>query len=131
MTADIGFIAPPHGSLESWAKQGVMLLNTVLTVEAGAPQSHSKIGWEEVTDQIIRSIAAKSKNVIFVLWGKSAQVKKKILGMYLEMNKHRVFESAHPSPLSASKGFFGTKPFSRINEWLIEDGKEPITWQIY
>jgi uracil-DNA glycosylase len=130
LATDVGFVLPNHGSLESWAKQGVMLLNTVLTVEAGAPQSHSKIGWEEVTDQIIRSIAAKSKNVIFVLWGKSAQVKKKILGMYLEMNTHRVFESAHPSPLSASKGFFGTKPFSRINEWLVEMGKEPIAWQI-
>jgi uracil-DNA glycosylase len=131
LVTDIGFVPPNHGNLEGWAKQGVMLLNTVLTVEAGSPQSHSKIGWEEVTDQIIRSIAAKSKNVVFVLWGKSAQAKKKILGMYLDMNKHRVFESAHPSPLSASKGFFGTKPFSRINEWLIEDGKDQVNWQIY
>jgi uracil-DNA glycosylase len=108
-----------------------MLLNTVLTVEAGAPQSHTKIGWEEVTDQIIRSIAARSENVIFILWGKSAQVKKKLLSLYLDKNKHRVFESAHPSPLSASKGFFGTKPFSKINEWLQEMGKDEIDWQIY
>ena len=131
LTSDInGFKAPKHGNLEAWAKQGVMLLNTVLTVEAGDPQSHSKIGWEEVTDQIIRSIAAKNTGVIFVLWGKSAQVKKKLLGLYLDKNKHRVFESAHPSPLSASKGFFGTRPFSTINEWLGGMGREAIDWQI-
>uniref|UniRef100_A0A6C0DUR5 Uracil-DNA glycosylase-like domain-containing protein n=1 Tax=viral metagenome TaxID=1070528 RepID=A0A6C0DUR5_9ZZZZ len=129
LVSDIGFTAPSHGNLEEWAKRGVMLLNTVLTVEAGAPQSHSKIGWEEVTDQIIRSIAAQNKNVIFVLWGKSAQVKKKLLGLYLDKNGHRVLESAHPSPLSASKGFFGTKPFSKVNGWLTEMGKEPINWQ--
>jgi len=127
LTSD-GFVAPKHGCLEEWTKQGVMLLNTVLTVEAGSPQSHSKIGWEEVTDQIIRSIAARSNNIIFVLWGKSAQVKKKILGLYLQ--KHKIFESAHPSPLSASKGFFGSKPFSTINEWLKEMDKEPIVWNI-
>jgi ATP-dependent DNA helicase PIF1 len=131
LMTDVGFVAPNHGNLESWAKQGIMLLNTVLTVEAGAPQSHTKIGWEEVTDQIIRSIAARSKNVVFVLWGKSAQVKKKLLGLYLDKNGHRVLESAHPSPLSASKGFFGTKPFSKVNTWLQEMGKEPLTWQIY
>jgi uracil-DNA glycosylase len=130
LAADVDFKAPKHGNLESWAKQGVMLLNTVLTVEAGDPQSHSKIGWEEVTDQIIRTIAAQRQNVVFVLWGKSAQVKKKLLGLYLDKNKHRVFESAHPSPLSASKGFFGTKPFSKVNGWLGEAGLEPIDWQI-
>jgi len=129
LVSDIGFTAPLHGNLESWATKGVMLLNTVLTVEAGAPQSHSKIGWEEVTDQIIRSIAAQNKNVIFVLLGKSAQNKKKLLSLYLDKNGHRVLESAHPSPLSASKGFFGTKPFSKINGWLTEMGKEPINWQ--
>lgn len=130
LVTDVGFVPPSHGNLEAWAKQGVLLLNTVLTVEAGAPQSHSKIGWEEVTDQIIRSIAAQKENVVFVLWGKSAQVKKKLLGLYLDKNKHRVFESAHPSPLSASKGFFGSKPFSTINSWLEEMGKEQINWQI-
>jgi uracil-DNA glycosylase len=102
-----------------------------MSVEAGSPQSHTKIGWEEVTDQIIRSIAAQGKNVIFVLWGKSAQVKKKLLSLYLDKNGHRVFESAHPSPLSASKGFFGSKPFSKVNGWLQEMGKEQIDWQIY
>jgi ATP-dependent DNA helicase PIF1 len=130
LVTDIGFTAPNHGNLEEWSSQGILLLNTVLTVEPGAPQSHSKIGWEEVTDQIIRSIAARLENVIFVLWGKSAQVKKKLLGLYLDKNKHRVFESAHPSPLSATKGFFGSKPFSTINTWLKEMEKEPINWQI-
>jgi uracil-DNA glycosylase len=130
LVTDIGFTLPNHGNLEEWAGQGILLLNTVLTVEPGAPQSHSKIGWEEVTDQIIRSIAARLENVIFVLWGKSAQVKKKLLGLYLDKNKHRVFESAHPSPLSATKGFFGSKPFTTINTWLKEMEKEPINWQI-
>jgi ATP-dependent DNA helicase PIF1 len=131
LISDIGFVSPNHGNLEDWAKRGVMLLNTVMSVEAGSPQSHTKIGWEEVTDQIIRSIAAQGKNVIFVLWGKSAQVKKKLLSLYLDKNGHRVFESAHPSPLSASKGFFGSKPFSKVNGWLQEMGKEQIDWQIY
>lgn len=130
MEADLGVLAPKHGSLIDWAKRGVMLLNTVLTVEEGAPQSHAKLGWEEVTDQIIRSIAAKCEGVVFVLWGKSAQVKKKILDLYLAKNKHRVFESAHPSPLSASKGFFGSRPFSTVNTWLGELGKEGVDWRI-
>jgi uracil-DNA glycosylase len=129
LVTDVGFTTPLHGNLEAWTKQGVLLLNTVLTVEEGAPQSHSKIGWEEVTDQIIRSIAATSKNVVFVLWGKSAQVKKKLLNLYLNTNGHRVFESAHPSPLSATKGFYGSRPFSTINTWLEEMGKSVIDWQ--
>lgn len=130
LEADLGISAPKHGSLVDWAQRGIMLLNTVLTVEEGAPQSHAKLGWEEVTDQIIRSIAAKCEGVIFVLWGKSAQVKKKTLGLYLDKNKHRIFESAHPSPLSASRGFFGSRPFSTINTWLTEFGKEPVDWKI-
>ena len=127
MAVDLGMIPPSGGTLDKWVSQGVLLLNTVLTVEAGAPQSHSKLGWEDVTDQIIRSIAAQQKQVIFVLWGKSAQAKKKLLSLYMG-NGHRVFESAHPSPLSASKGFLGSKPFSTINGWLAEMGKEPISW---
>ena len=126
MTPETSF---KNGSLVSWSSQGVLLLNTVLTVEAHAAQSHAKIGWEEITDHIIRSIAAQTKHVVFVLWGKSAQVKKKLLAMYLEMNQHRVFESAHPSPLSAKK-FFGTRPFSTVNQWLEEMGKTPIDWAI-
>jgi len=131
LVSDIGFTKPSHGNLESWANQGVFLLNTVLTVEEGNPQSHSKIGWEEVTDQIIRSIAAKSEKIVFVLWGKSAQVKKKLLGLYLDKNGHHVLESAHPSPLSAHRGFFNSKPFSAINGLLGEMGKGAINWQIY
>ena len=127
--SDLGITPRSDGSLVSWSQQGVLLLNTVLTVEAHAAQSHAKIGWEEITDQIIRSIAAQTKNVVFVLWGKSAQVKKKLLAMYLDMNQHRIFESAHPSPLSVKK-FFGTRPFSTVNRWLEEMGKEPINWAI-
>jgi uracil-DNA glycosylase len=130
LASDVGFTKPSHGNLESWANQGVFLLNTVLTVEEGNPQSHSKIGWEEVTDQIIRSIAAKSEKIIFVLWGKSAQVKKKLLQLYLDKNRHHIIESAHPSPLSAHRGFFDSKPFSAINGLLGEMGKGAINWQI-
>jgi len=128
LVSDIGCTIPLHGNLESWSKQGVFLLNTVLTVEEGAPQSHSKIGWEEVTDQIIRTIAAKSEKIVFVLWGKSAQAKKKLLDPYLV--GHRVIESAHPSPLSAHRGFFNSKPFSAINGLLGEMGKGVIDWRI-
>lgn len=130
LETDLGVSVPKHGSLIEWANRGVMLLNTVLTVEEGAPQSHAKLGWEEVTDQIIRTITAKCEGVVFVLWGKSAQVKKKILGLYLDKNNHRVFESAHPSPLSASRGFFGSRPFSTINTWLSEIGRGEIDWRI-
>ena len=115
-----GFVAPVNGCLDGWSKQGVMLLNTILTIEES--NSHFKMGWEEVTNQIIRSIA-KSENVIFVLWGKTAQTKKK-LGL------HHVIESTHPSPLSAYRGFFGSKPFSTINQLLTEMGKEIIDWSI-
>ena len=125
-----GFTAPTHGYLEEWAKRGVLLLNSVLTVEAGAPQSHAKIGWEEVTDQILRSVAAQTEGVVFVLWGKSAQAKKGLLSLFVGKNKHRIFESAHPSPLSAHKGFFGTRPFSTVNQWLVELGKTPVEWQL-
>jgi len=128
LVSDIGCTIPSHGNLEAWAKQGVFLLNTVLTVEEGNPQSHSKIGWEEVTDQIIRTIAAKSEKTVFVLWGKSAQAKKKLLGPYLD--GHRVIESAHPSPLSAHRGFFNSKPFSTINDLLSELGRGEIDWRI-
>lgn len=131
LTNDVaGFVAPSHGYLEAWAKRGVLLLNTVLTVEPGAPQSHAKIGWEEVTDQLLRCVAAQKEGVVFVLWGKSAQVKKSLLSLFLGKNNHRIFECAHPSPLSAHKGFFGARPFSTVNTWLTELGKEPVDWQL-
>ena len=116
-----GFVAPSHGCLDSWSNQGVMLLNTILTIGESDFKSHQKMGWEEITDEIIHSIPS---DVIFVLWGKIAQKKKKIL------NTEYIIESAHPSPLSASRGFFGSKPFSTINRMLIEMGKEPINWSI-
>ena len=128
LASDVEFTKPSHGNLDSWAHQGVFLLNTVLTVEEGNPQSHSKIGWEEVTDQIIRSIAAKSEKIIFVLWGKSAQVKKKLLQLYLDKNGHRIIESAHPSPFSAYNGFFGNKHFSKTNAYLSSKGFKQIDW---
>lgn len=116
---DDGFVAPSHGCLDSWSNQGVMLLNTILTI--GNKESHSKIGWEEITDQIICAIPS---DVIFVLWGKIAQKKKKLL------NTKYIIESAHPSPFSATRGFFGSKPFSTINSMLTEMGKEPINWSV-
>ncbi len=130
LKADIGIDIPSHGNLEKWSASGIMLLNTVLTVEEGAPQSHSKIGWETVTDEIIKTIASKCTNVVFILWGKSAQVKRKLISNYIDQNKHYIYESAHPSPLSASKGFFGSKPFSKVNEWRKSIGLEPINWCI-
>lgn len=125
--SDLNMPSSTNGYLESWARQGILLLNTVLTVEAGQPQSHSKIGWEEITDEILKIILEHTRQTIFVLWGKSAQSKKKLIDTYYNY-QHRTFESAHPSPLSASKGFFGSKPFSTINNWLQEYNKSIIQW---
>lgn len=125
--SDLGVDLPTHGCLESWAKQGVLLLNTVLTVEAGAPQSHAKIGWETVTDEIMRAVCLQNRGAIFVLWGKSAQAKKKLIGG-IGCGEFRIIESAHPSPLSARTGFFGSKPFSTINGWLKTAGGAEINW---
>jgi ATP-dependent DNA helicase PIF1 len=123
LEADVGAGEPANGSLIPWAKQGILLLNTVLTVEPGKPQSHAGQGWEEITDAIIQTVYKKNPNVIFVFWGKSAQVKKKLIG-----GCKNIIEAPHPSPLSARTGFFGSKPFSKINTILGELGQQEIKW---
>lgn len=130
LVSDIGFIPPKHGNLEEWSKQGVMLLNTVLSVDPGCPQSHSKIGWEKITDHIIQTILLNTTHTIFVLWGKSAQAKTKLIQQYNDTHHHYIIESAHPSPLSASRGFFNSKPFSKINQILSDNNKIPINWAL-
>ena len=122
---DLGIPVPSHGSLESWAEQGVLLLNTVLTVRAHEPASHKKHGWEEFTDAVIRTVVSRTSPVVFVLWGAPAQKKKRLI----DTTRHIVLESAHPSPLSAYRGFFGSRPFSRINEALRAHGFAEIDWR--
>ena len=113
MYNDLGIKPANTGNLEPWFKQGVFLLNAVLTVEKNSPASHSKMGWEDFTDYIIETISEKNENVVFVLWGNYARGKKKLI----DPSKHKVIESAHPSPLSAYRGFFGSKIFSQINDY--------------
>nr|WP_275583104.1 uracil-DNA glycosylase [Mammaliicoccus sp. H-M34] len=112
----------PH--LQDWANEGVLLLNTVLTVEAHKAHSHKDIGWEIFTDEIIKSVSRELDDVVFVLWGKPAQSKIKLI----DTERHHIIQSVHPSPLSAYRGFFGSKPFSKTNEYLTSNGKEPIKW---
>ena len=114
------------GFLEPWAKEGVLLLNAVLTVEANRSNAHQGIGWEIFTDRIIELINSKKENVVFVLWGANAQKK----GANIDASKHLILKAPHPSPLSAYRGFFGSKPFSKINNYLLSVGKEPINWQL-
>jgi len=129
MEDDIGVKPPPHGNLESWARQGVLLLNSVLTVRAGEPQSHAKKGWEEFTDSIVKRLVERDDPVIFVLWGKFAQDKcRHFLGD--STKRHFVLTAAHPSPYSATNGFFRSHHFSKINDLLTSQGKEPIDWKI-
>jgi uracil-DNA glycosylase len=123
---DLGIDIPAHGNLESWAKQGLLMLNTSLTVEAATPMSHSKIGWEQFTDAVIRTISEKKEGVVFILWGRFAQQKEALI----DKSKHFVLKAAHPSPFSAHNGFFGSKPYSRTNELLVQQGKEPIDWAL-
>jgi uracil-DNA glycosylase len=123
---DLGCELPDHGELTHWAKQGVLLLNTVLTVRAGEANSHQKKGWELFTDAIIESIAKREKPVVFLLWGKPAQSKRPIIERY--NHDHIIFESPHPSPLSAHRGFFGSKPYSKTNEALVSLGQAQIDW---
>ncbi|MHC5612498.1 MAG: uracil-DNA glycosylase [Nostoc sp.] len=123
---DIGFETPNNGYLVTWAKQGILMLNTVLSVRAGMANSHKNKGWETFIDVVISKISQKPAPVIFVLWGKDAQKKLKLI----DTNKNIIIQSAHPSPLSAHNGFFGSKPFSAINSALISYGQSEINWQI-
>lgn len=124
--ADLGCFIPNNGYLVPWAEQGVLLLNTALTVRAHQANSHKRKGWEVFTDNIIKLLNLRDEPVIFILWGNNARSKKKLI----DTNKHYIIESAHPSPLSASRGFFGSKPFSKTNDILIKLGRAPINWQI-
>jgi len=123
---DVGFRIPNNGYLVPWAKQGMLMLNAVLTVRAHSPNSHKNHGWETFTDAVIRKISAKEDPVVFVLWGGYAQKKRALI----DTSRHTIIQSAHPSPLSANNGFFGSKPFSAINKALREAGKPEIEWQL-
>ena len=123
---DLGCAIPDHGFLTKWAKQGVLLLNTVLTVQAHKANSHKGKGWEEITDTIIKKLNEKDDPVVFILWGANARSKKQ----FINNPKHLIIESVHPSPLSAYNGFFGSKPFSRTNEFLRNNNLKEIDWQI-
>lgn len=127
LSTDIdGFKAPPHGTLTKWADQGVLLLNAVLTVRAHTAASHQKRGWEIFTDTVIKELSQKRENIVFILWGNYAKQKIKLI----DSSKHLIITSAHPSPLSAHNGFFGSKPFSKTNQYLIDHNKAPIDWSL-
>ena len=126
MKSDLGLEPPSHGNLEAWAKQGVLLLNSVLTVEAGLAASHQGKGWERFTDAVIRLVNDQPRPVVFILWGAYAQRK----AGFVDRQRHLVLASAHPSPLSAHNGFFGSRPFSKTNEFLAAQGQEPIEWAL-
>ncbi len=123
---DLGITPAKTGNLEKWFKQGIFLLNSVLTVEEYSPASHSNVGWQDFTDYIIENISQKNNNVVFVLWGSYARSKKTLI----DSSRHKIIESPHPSPLSAYRGFFGSKVFSRINSYLEEVGKKPIDFNL-
>ena len=121
-----GFSIPAHGCLTAWAEQGVLLLNTVLTVRAGQAHSHALLGWERFTDEVVNQINQNREHVVFMLWGSHAQKK----GAFIDRGRHLVLTSPHPSPLSAYRGFFGSKPFSQTNAYLQKHGQTPIDWQV-
>ncbi len=123
---DLGIATPDHGNLEAWAGEGVLLLNATLTVRAGQAGSHHGKGWETFTDEVIRAVNAKTERVVFILWGSKARQKK----AFVNLDRHVVIESAHPSPLSAHNGFFGSKPFSRTNQALVEADLPPVDWRL-
>ncbi|GAC1396117.1 MAG: uracil-DNA glycosylase [Sediminibacterium sp.] len=124
LQADTGLPVPATGNLDKWAEQGVLLLNAALTVRANEPASHSKIGWMDFTDAVIRKLSDEKKGIVFLLWGRFAQEKQALV----DETKHFVLKAAHPSPFSADKGFFGCKHFSRTNELLMKQGLAPIDW---
>lgn len=126
MESDLGIPRANHGFLEHWARQGVLLLNSVLTVEEGRAGAHQGKGWERFTDRIIHAVAEEREHVVFILWGAYAQKK----AAFVDQSRHLVLKSVHPSPLSAHNGFFGSKPFSKANAYLQSHGLEPIDWQL-
>lgn len=126
LASDQNVPIPKSGYLQKWADQGVLLLNAVLTVENGAANSHQGKGWEQFTDQIIHVLNDQKKNLVFILWGSYAQKK----GAFIDRKNHHVIECVHPSPLSSHRGFFGSKPFSKTNEYLISTGQKPIDWAL-
>jgi uracil-DNA glycosylase len=126
MKSDLGTPMPASGNLEKWARQGVLLLNATLTVRAGQAGSHQNRGWEQFTNAVIRTLSKQKEGLIFVLWGRYAQAKEPLI----DTTRHFVLKSAHPSPLSAYNGFFGSAPFSKINDILIRNGKAPVDWTL-
>jgi uracil-DNA glycosylase len=126
LQSDLGVTPPGHGCLLDWAKEGILLLNSTLTVLPGIPDSHSQLGWSEFTDAIIKILNQVNRPLVFILWGSHAQKK----GEKVDKNKHLVISSPHPSPLAAYRGFFGSRPFSKTNQFLASKNIEPINWEI-
>jgi uracil-DNA glycosylase len=126
LNSDIGMSIPSGGNLSAWARQGVLLLNAYLTVEAKTPMSHSQVGWGEFTDNVIKKISDLKTQVVFLLWGKFAQEKQ----ILIDETRHLVLKAAHPSPFSADKGFFGCRHFSKTNDYLMKNGIDPIDWKL-
>lgn len=124
--ADLGVAVSASGDLSPWARQGILLLNTVLTVEAHQPNSHRNQGWETFTDRVIAALGSRSQHTVFILWGKPAQTKAK----WIDENRHTVLRAPHPSPLSAHRGFFGSRPFSKTNQALSRNGQAEIAWEL-
>tara|TARA_B100000579_G_scaffold421554_1_gene422493 strand:+ start:428 stop:1135 length:708 start_codon:yes stop_codon:yes gene_type:complete len=125
-STDLNLPIPTDGNLSAWGEQGVLLLNSILTVESGLPGSHKDFGWEEFTNQIIKALSDKKSNLVFILWGAYAQSKE----ILIDSSKHLIIASPHPSPLSAHRGFFGSKPFSKTNDYLRKNKNEEIDWEI-